>query len=71
MTLNYGVFKVVYSYELKFWLNNLLLQDAQTVFSIAIFTSWISPSTVWSNNFQYKSYFLIISRLELIYLSPL
>ncbi len=30
---------------------------------IAIFTSWISPCTVWSNTFKFKSSFLIVSSL--------
>ena len=30
------------------------------VFLVAIFTSWIAPCTVWFNNFEMKSYFLII-----------
>ena len=34
-------------------------KHANLVFSIAIFTSWISPCAVWFNNFEMKSYFLV------------
>jgi hypothetical protein len=34
-----------------------------TKYYIAIFTSWISPCTVWSNTHKFKSSFLIVSSL--------
>ncbi len=33
------------------------------IFLNALFTSWVSPCTVWTNNFLYKSKFLIVSTL--------
>ena len=38
-------------------------KESEEIFSIAIFTSWVSPCTVWSNNFVFKSYFLIVNSL--------
>jgi hypothetical protein len=35
--------------------------DAIRVLFTAIFTAWISPCTVWANNFKCKSYFLVVS----------
>lgn len=37
--------------------------DSQTMLFIAVFTSWISPSTVWANNLLCKSYMLITTCL--------
>lgn len=36
-------------------------KESETMFYTAIFTSWISPCTVWANNFKCKSYFLLVS----------
>ncbi len=36
---------------------------SEEIFFTAILTSWISPSTLWSHNFKFKSYFLIVSSL--------
>ena len=36
-------------------------QDATNIFYTSIFTAWISPCTVWSNNLGHKSYFVLIS----------
>ena len=36
-------------------------QDSNAIFYRAVFTAWISPCTVWSNNLAQKSYFLLIS----------
>jgi hypothetical protein len=38
-------------------------KESEQIFYTALFTSWISPCTVWSNNFTRKSYFLIVSSL--------
>jgi hypothetical protein len=38
-------------------------QESEEIFLTAIFTSWISPCTVWSNNMKSKSYFLILNSL--------
>jgi hypothetical protein len=38
-------------------------EDSEEIFLTAIFTSWIAPCTVWSNNNTFKSYFLITSSL--------
>lgn len=37
-----------------------LTQSSNFTFLTSVFTSWISPCTVWYNNFQMKSYFLIV-----------
>ena len=39
------------------------LKEFDEIFNTAILTSWISPCTVWSNNFEFKSYFLIVNSL--------
>ncbi len=39
------------------------LPESKCVFISAVFTAWITPCTVWTNNFVHKSYFLIISSL--------
>jgi len=36
-------------------------EETQSMFFTAIFTAWISPSSVWANNFQCKSYFLLVT----------
>ena len=38
-------------------------EETQSMFFTAIFTAWVSPSSVWANNFQCKSYFLLVSGL--------
>ena len=37
--------------------------ESQNMFLTAVLTSWISPCTVWTNNFKKKSKFLLISSL--------
>lgn len=37
------------------------VNDSRNVLFTANFTAWISPCTVWANNFKCKSYFLIAS----------
>ena len=39
------------------------ITESKYVFITAVFTAWITPCTVWTNNFTHKSYFLIISSL--------
>jgi hypothetical protein len=48
---------------LKFFLlkGNPILDNQTNIFWTAIFTSWMSPCTVWSNNLKTKSYFLLVS----------
>jgi hypothetical protein len=36
-------------------------KESETMFYTAIFTSWISPCTLWANNYKCKSYFLLVS----------
>jgi len=36
-------------------------RDSSEVFERAFLTSWLSPNTVWSNNFACKTYFLLAS----------
>ena len=38
-------------------------KESDEIFNTAIFTSWISPCTVWSNNHRFKSNFLIVNSL--------
>ena len=38
-------------------------QDSKITLTIAVLTSWITTGTVWSNNFSYKSYFLLMSSI--------
>jgi hypothetical protein len=38
-----------------------ILDGQANVFWIAVFTAWMSPCTVWSNNLITKSYFLLVS----------
>jgi hypothetical protein len=38
-------------------------KESAEILNTAIVTSWISPCTVWSNNFKFKSYFLIVSSI--------
>ncbi len=39
------------------------LGESQLIFFRAVFTSWVSPCTVWANNLRCKSYFLPISAI--------
>jgi ankyrin repeat protein len=41
--------------------NDKKLLDSKNIMNKAIFTAWISPCTVWSNNSTDKSYFLLVS----------
>ena len=36
-------------------------QDKEAMLITALFTSWISPCTVWANNIKCNSYFLLVS----------
>ena len=36
-------------------------QDKEAILITALFTSWISPCTVWANNIKCNSYFLLVS----------
>ena len=42
---------------------NTWQEESEEILHTALFTSWISPCTVWSNNFNSKSYFLIVNSL--------
>ncbi len=41
-------------------------KEPESIFYTSIFTSWISPCTVWANNFKFKSYFLIVNSLTVL-----
>ena len=48
--------------------DELARQESSYIFLTSVFTSWITPCTVWYNNFEMKSYYLLIlSWLTLTY----
>jgi len=42
-------------------------QDKEAILITALFTSWISPCTVWANNIKCNSYFLLVSNSSTFY----
>ena len=62
--------KVVYhiNNQANIRFDELAKQESNSIFLTSVFTSWISPCTVWYNNFEMKSCFLIVlSSLTMIW----